>query len=70
MSSSPVGRALSAVEGGFDMEGDLEGVGGEGRESSFQAALAASRRAEAKSAQVMDDFSLRAASRCPELDIC
>jgi len=53
MSSSPVGRALSTVDGGFDMERDLEGADGAEGESSLQAALAASRRAEAKSAQVL-----------------
>lgn len=53
MASSPVGRALSAVEGGFGREGDLGGRDGAEGESSLQAAvLAASRRAEAKSAQV------------------
>ncbi len=52
MSSSPVGRALSTVDGGFDREGDLGGADGAEGESSLQAAIAASRRAEAKSAQV------------------
>lgn len=46
---------MSTVESVFDLEGDLEG--GDGLEeggSSLQAGLAASRRAEAKSAQVRD----------------
>lgn len=43
---------MSTVENVFDMDGDLEGADGHEGESGLEAALAASRRAEAKSAQV------------------
>lgn len=40
------------AENVFDMEADLEGANGRDGESGLEAALAASRRAETKSAQV------------------
>lgn len=51
---------MSTAENAFDMDVDLEGADGHDGGSGLQAAIAASRRAETKSAQVEFAASLSA----------
>lgn len=50
---------MSTAENVFDMDVDLEGADGQEGESGLEAAIAASRRAETRSAQVMLDADTR-----------